>query len=531
MEKAAADRAPEHEYAQEYAPYTPGKTGQLVEETMSPEEYKRAQRVLRLKLDIQIVPICLLLYFLSFLDRTNIGQAKTFVDEDGNTMVSDLGMTGVHDYQIALTVLYPLYIAFEVPANIVLKKIGPQRWIPTLVVLWGIVSTLQGIVQDKHGLYINRIFLGLAEAGILPGIAVYLTYFYTPREIQLRQALFFTGASLSGAFSGLLAAAITHMHGIGNLAGWRWIFILEGIFTVVVGVICIFILPNSADRAWFLTHTERRIAVERLESHSDRFVPRAELANLGAPTGEGVRPNMDKRWLHDSLSTFVDPLSYLMCAMGFCSAIAVYSIAYFSPTIVKEINSYAPTHAMLMSCPPFAASFVYCTCIAFLSDYFRLRFVTAFPGMVIQLVGCAVVAGSNVGITRYGGVFLVTAGAFSVPPALFAWIANNNGTQYKRATTMALLIVFTNCAGLTSSWLFYDHEGPRYTRGMGVILAHSALGILLVFAVEAYILWERRQRAAGKRDHRVIELYNAGMTPHEIRNYLGDKHPEYMLEM
>ena len=213
------------------------------------------------------------------------------------------------------------------------------------------------------------------------------------------------------------------MHGIGNLAGWRWIFILEGIFTVLCGAVALFILPNSADRAWFLTHTERRVAVERLEAHGDRFVPRAELSELGAPSGSGVRPNMDKFWLHDSLRTFMDPLSYLFCAIGYCCAIAVYSIAYFAPVIVKQMNNYSPERAMLMSSPPFAASFAYCTIIAFVSDFFRLRFVTAFPGMVIQLIGCAVVMGSYVGTTRYGGLFLLTAGSYSVPPAMFAWSA------------------------------------------------------------------------------------------------------------
>lgn len=98
--------------------------------SLSPEEYAAAQRSLRWKLDIQLVPICLLLYFLSFLDRTNISQAETFVGKDGRTMNDDLGG---FDYHIALTVLYPLYIVFEVPANMILKKVGPQLWIPGLV--------------------------------------------------------------------------------------------------------------------------------------------------------------------------------------------------------------------------------------------------------------------------------------------------------------------------------------------------------------------------------------------------------------
>ena len=205
-------------------------------ETLDPEEYKRIERRMRLKLDIQIVPLCLMLYFLSFLDRTNIAQANlTGMSEQLFTKE-----TAARDYTLALVVLYPPYIVLEIPSNLLLKRIGARFWIPLLVVLWGLVSTLQGIVKSRDGLLINRAFLGATEAGILPGIAVYLTFFYKPRELQLRQALFFTGATLSGAFSGLLAAAIRHMDGMSAIkgqpiAGWSWIFILEGLFTIVFG--------------------------------------------------------------------------------------------------------------------------------------------------------------------------------------------------------------------------------------------------------------------------------------------------------
>lgn len=158
--------------------------GPRLEDTLDPKTYKTLEQRTRLKLDIQLVPLCLLLYFLSFLDRTNIAQAMA------TKMQGDLNLSE-HDYSIALTVLYPLYIVLEIPSNLILRFIGPRIWISLLVICWGIgafgrkqrsvltasVATLQGIVQSKYGLYINRIFLGAAEAGILPGIAVYLTDF------------------------------------------------------------------------------------------------------------------------------------------------------------------------------------------------------------------------------------------------------------------------------------------------------------------------------------------------------------------
>lgn len=366
-------------------------------QTMDPIEYKKMERRLRLKMDLQIVPLCLMLYFLSFLDRTNIGQAKL------NGLMQDLHLSS-WDYTIALAVLYPPYIVLEVPSNLVLKRIGPKYWIPLLVVCWGVVSTLQGKVTTRTGLYINRVFLGATEAGILPGIAVYLTFFYKPRELQLRQALFFTGAALSGAFSGLLAAAIGKMDGMRGLYGWSWIFILEGVFTIVVGLCCIVLLPNSPHDCWGLTPQERRMALERLEAKNVRFAPRQALTEkiqqaelTYAKTNDtSVNEPKQKPWIRDFLRTFTDPLLMLLCVAGFCCALSVYSVSYFSPTIVKNIlDNPTNTHAMLMSCPPFACAFVYGVLIALASDYFRLRVITALPGMILSVVGFAMVYASH----------------------------------------------------------------------------------------------------------------------------------------
>lgn len=372
-------------------------------ETLDPEEYKRIERRMRLKLDIQIVPLCLMLYFLSFLDRTNIAQAKVSGMAEA-LFKPNLPEVMSRDYMLALVVLYPPYIVLEIPSNLLLKRIGPRFWIPLLVVIWGLVSTLQGIVKSRDGLLINRAFLGAAEAGILPGIAVYLTFFYKPRELQLRQALFFTGATLSGAFSGLLAVAIKKMEGMKGIAGWSWIFILEGLFTIVFGLLCILILPNGPEKSWWLSDIERRMAIERLESQASRYEDHEQLKEKIAQAEYGeVNPNETERkaptrklWLRDTLRTFIDPNLLLLCVAGFCCALPVYSVSYFSPTIIRGIlDSPSSTHAQLMSCPPFAVAFVYGVAIAFVSDYFQLRFITAFPGMILTVVGFAIVYASH----------------------------------------------------------------------------------------------------------------------------------------
>ena len=519
-----------------------------VEATMDPAGYKKVERRARLKLDILIVPLCLLLYFLSFLDRSNIGQAKLSgkplgmkngkmqYADPGEGIASTLKLNS-HDYAVALTVLYPTYIAFEIPSNLLIKRVGAGIWIPGLVTMWGIVATLQGLVQSKYGLYINRIFLGLTEAGVLPGIAVYLTFFYKPRELQFRQAIFFTGASLSGAFSGLLATAIRKMDGMQGQEGWRWVFYLEGIFTVLAGVCCFFLLPSTIEKCWVLNPTEKRLMTERLNITRHIFRERPELKDKVETTYSEYYHSKEfdysELWRQEIKRTFLDPAIWLICVSGFCIALVVYSIAYFAPTVVQEINTYSPVRSMLMSCPPFAVAFVYSVAIAVVSDLFQLRILTALPGQALSLIGYVVMYACKDPMTRYGGLIMATAGAYSVPPALFSWIANNSSGHYKRATGLATLIIFTNSGGLLSSWLFPAEEAKtRYKRGTLVILSLQALGVLVAILIEAYYLYERRMRAIGKRDHRVLKRRGQhNWTDDEIRAYLGDSHPEYQLEL
>lgn len=519
------------------------ENGAPLEATLDPTEYKKLERRARFKMDVQVVPLCLLLYLLSFLDRTNIAQAVLDGDAASGQstknpgLMTSLGLTP-HDYAVALTVLYPTYIALEVPSNLLIKRLGPRIWIPGLVILWGIVETLQGLVSSRTGLYINRIFLGATEAGILPGIAVYLTFFYTPNELQFRQAFFFTGASLSGAFSGLLAAAIRKMDGIAGQHGWQWIFYLEGIFTVLVGVACIFLMPNEAESCFLLTNTEKQLVRERLNRANDRFRDRHELAakleKCECTTGVEDAPQpVPAPWHRDVMRAFTDMRLILTCVLGFCSALSVYSIAYFSPTIVKNMGEYSTIQAMLMSCPPFAVSFAYSILMAIVSDRLRQRYVTIIAGLGLCTIGLAVVLGCKESMTRYGGIILMTSGSFSVPPALFTWLANNASGHYKRATGLALLIVFTNCSGLTSSWLFNTKtESPDFTRGISTNLAIAALGMVISTAIELSILYERKQRQAGRRDERVVSLYQkTGWSNDHMRLYMGDDHPDYHLEL
>lgn len=190
-------------------------------------------------------------------------------------MEDDLNLSYTQ-YNLALTVFFFTYSAFELPCNILLKKLRPSIWFSSIMVAWGIVTLCIGFVQNYHGLLIARIFLGVAEAGLFPGVAYYLTMWYAPEDLAFRQGMFYSAGSAAGAFSGLLAYAIDKMDGIGGYAGWRWIFLLEGGVTVLVAFVAYAVLQDSPETAKFLTEEEKQWVASRL-SYSGKSGEKAEV--------------------------------------------------------------------------------------------------------------------------------------------------------------------------------------------------------------------------------------------------------------
>ena len=227
----------------------------------TPHDKALTRRVLW-KLDTRILPVLALLFLCSFLDRTNVGNARLY------GLQAELGMDTDNDsdrqYDQGLAVFYATYVVSEIPSNLVLKRITPRIWLPVLTFAWGVVSMCMGFVRSFAGFVAVRAVLGLTEGGLLPGMILYLSGLYTRRELALRIGLFYTAASLSGAFGGLLARGIAEMAGRGGYSAWRWIFILEGVLTVAASLVAALLLPNGLAGARFLTPEERDHAVRRL---------------------------------------------------------------------------------------------------------------------------------------------------------------------------------------------------------------------------------------------------------------------------
>lgn len=215
------------------------------------------------KMDLRIIPVLSILYLLAFLDRTNIANASIF------GLQQDLGLKKT-EYNNALTIFFVPYILFEIPSNILLKKLKPHVWLSGCMFLFGLVTICQGLVQNYHGLLVTRFFLGLAESGMFPGSFYLIGMWYKRSEAQRRFSFFFSSTSLAGAFGGLLASAIGKMDGMKGYLGWRWIFILEGTLTCVVSSAFFFIIPGFPEDVKWLRDDERVFVEARLRNEQGR---------------------------------------------------------------------------------------------------------------------------------------------------------------------------------------------------------------------------------------------------------------------
>ncbi|PSS23476.1 hypothetical protein M430DRAFT_97942 [Amorphotheca resinae ATCC 22711] len=463
---------------------------------MNARERSALTRRIILKLDLRILPVLTLLFLCSFLDRTNVGNAKTYGLE------KDLGITD-HQYDTGLAVYYATYIASEIPSNLILKWVSPRIWLPLLTVAWGIITMCLGFVRNYSGFMAVRAVLGVAEGGLLPGIILYLSGMYTRPEMALRIGLFYTSASLSGAFGGLLARGLTSIGRVGDLAPWSWIFIIEGLLTVGVGAFSYFLLPNTVAEASFLREDERIFAVSRL--HQD--VPSRVL--IEHSEHERFQWSEVRRGML-SISTWLSAASYFGILAG------IYSFGLFLPTIIVELG-YTANEAQLWSIIPYAVASVVTVVIALLSDRLQLRGIVMLFTLIPAIIGYAVIA--NIGIShpkvKYGMTFLMATGMYASVPPVLVWNSNNSAGHYKRATTTALQLMIANSGGFVATFVYPAKQGPQYHKGHTVILSLLVGAWFLVLSNVLYCAKVNRDKREGKYDR--------------YTGYADDRDPEFVM--
>ncbi|KAI0834981.1 MFS general substrate transporter [Hypoxylon sp. FL0890] len=438
---------------------------------------KATKRLLR-KIDFHILPIMCLICLLCFLDRANIGNARL------DNLESELNLVGLQ-YNDCLAVLFPFYIAAEIPSNMMMKRIRPSTWLAFIMFAWSACIIGQGFVKNYQGLMATRALLGLFEGGFFPGINFYITQWYRRNECGLRMAVIFSSATLAGAFGGLLARAIAEMSGVGGLSAWSWIFIIEGLASIVVSVLAYRAVHGYPASARFLTATERHEVQRRLSADS-------------GPLSD----DFDIKYVYQALTDWKIYIHMLICMAGFCP---VYSFSLFLPTIVKNMG-YSANNAQLMSVPPYVLACVFTIGASTLADRCRQRGIFLLGFQLVAILGLALLASSANPTIQYTGTVFAAIGIYPQIPLGLAWNGNNIGGSLKRATGIAMQVMGGNCGGIVASYVYLNRDAPRYITGHSILIGFVGMAFILTLLMTICCRRENARRDAIARVAVTTEL-------------------------
>jgi MFS family permease len=259
------------------------------------------------KVDLRIVPFLFFCYILAYLDRVNLGFAKL-------QMLKDLSMSDAV-FATGAGIFFIGYFFFEVPSNVLLKKLGARMWIARIMMSWGVISACMIFVRSERSFYAMRFLLGLAEAGFFPGVIFYLTLWYPSRLRSTRTAWFVAAIAVAGVVGNPVSGWIMDtLSGAMKLAGWQWLFLTEGIPSILVGFLVIFYLDSSIAEAKWLTPEEKTLLAHNLEAEDKHKTE------------------------HKLKDAFVSGKVWVLCAIYFTLMIGLYGIAFWLPTIVKAFG-------------------------------------------------------------------------------------------------------------------------------------------------------------------------------------------------
>ncbi|KAF9501787.1 MFS general substrate transporter [Pleurotus eryngii] len=447
-----------------------------------PTDYdKKQDKKLIRKVDLRLIPILTLLYLLSFLDRTNIGNARII------GLAADLNVSPPA-YNTSLALYFIAYVVFEVPANIVLKRFDPQIWLPTLTLLWGIVSVCQGLVTNQAGLFGIRVLLGVTEAGLFPGVIYVFSVYYRRSERSWRVAIFFGGAALAGAFGGILAYAIAKM-----------IFIIEGLLTVAISFVAYFLVPTWSYNAKFLTDSEREHLLERLRADSD------------------AADNEKFEWYYVR-QAWTDHLCWAYALLFHGFAFVLYSLSLFLPTIIAGLG-FQSWQAQLLTIPPNALASLAIWFIVWVSSRYNLRAPFIIGAAFVAIIGYIILLTAKTPGGQYVGVHFAAAGVYTGNALLLSWPSENVSGQTKRAIAVATQITIGDIGAVAGVLIYRPNFSGHHFRKPHII----SIGYLVFAAAVAAYLWIWKARENARRDEVLRKLADEKEVKQEVNRRTGDR--------
>jgi MFS family permease len=371
------------------------------------------------KMNRRIIPFIMLLYLIAYIDRSNISVAAL-------QMNADLALTA-EMYGIAAGVFYISYIIFEIPSNILLSRIGAKIWIARIMVTWGVIAAGMSLVQTPMQLYVMRFLLGVAEAGFTPGIIYYLSCWYPRSDRARAMSMFYIGAALASVIGLPLSGSILNMHGFFDIEGWRWLFLLEGIPAVLLGIATYFYLDDAPQQAKWLEPPQRQWLVNKMTEE-----------RAGIVVGQH----------HGWSAALTDKRVWALSLMWLLQAFGTIGITLFLPLIVKGVVAEKSNFIVsVLSAVPFFFACIFMYINGRHSDLTRERSLhLGMPLIAAGLLLFAAIYRQNLTLA-YGMLVLTVALNWSITPIFWA-VTTESLIGVAGAASIALINAVANIAGL-----------------------------------------------------------------------------------
>lgn len=416
-----------------------------------PRDIARQDAVFR-KVVLRLVPFLMLCYVVSYLDRVNVGFAKL-------QMSSDLGFSEAA-FGLGAGLFFIGYFIFEVPSNMILQRVGAKVWIARIMITWGIVSGTFVFVTNETTFYILRFLLGVAEAGFYPGVILYCTFWFPSHRRARVIAMFMSAIPIAGIFGNPLSGWImSRFDGVGGMGGWQWMFIIEAIPAVLVGICTLFYLDSSVQKANWLTQEEKDL----VES--------------------AVADDLSHHSHHRLADAFKEPKVWLMCLIYFCFVMGQYTLTFWMPTFVKSTGISSELTIGVLSAIPFLAALIAMNLFGRSADRRRERrwhlIIPALMGVVgfslaAMFTGSTVLALISLSIAA-AGVLTCAPLFWSLPTAFLGGSA--------AAAGIAVINSVGNLAGFVSPYMI---GAVKDATGSTQLPMYILSAVLMVGAIAVY---------------------------------------------
>ncbi|KIW71768.1 hypothetical protein PV04_00005 [Phialophora macrospora] len=431
------------------------------------------ERRLMWKQDLLILPLLALIYFVTFLDRNSFGNGRLL------GLQKEIGFSNAQ-YSHAAQYFFIGYTICMFPGSISLRWIPPHWVMGGACISFGILLCGMSAAKNYATIVATRILIGCAQS-FTQNSGVYNSFWYTRREVATRGALIFSTATLSGAFSGLIAYAIGEDLRHSSRSPWSWLFLIEGVIAIFVGVVVIILLPVFPDRMkngknWLFTRDEISLALERTSSWNT--------------TGSKIL--WPQVW--DCLK---DPKSYAFAMFNATSGLCLSSIGIFLPTFIRDFG-YSDLDAQLFSVIPYASAFCTLLILCYISDWVNLKGPFIMFGFAVNVIGYAMLLGVKSTAAKVVATCFITSGMYPAVVLFLTWLAINTGGFTKRATTWAMAEIFGQLFSILGANIYDD--GPRYVKGHVTAMSFSILSLFIAVALMVVFSRQNKKRNGILKD-------------------------------